>query len=136
MLQNHAEPVVEPLIAAAAPALSASDSDLFRESHLCQVHRYLVTMEGAGFVSKHLEASSQYQQLRRACHAAFLTLAQEEQSQPIAFTKGVLQAVRRLPGCSRAQAVQLTEDQQLTSDVSVTLPCGTKVGCKHTDVVS
>ena len=84
-------------------------------------------MEGAGHVSKQLQSSLQYQQLRQACQAAFAQRVVQLRSSPLSFIKALLQAVRQLPGCSTAQAVQLAADQDVEMNIGLALPCGAKV---------
>lgn len=130
MLQHGAASVVPPLIAAAAARFKAIESSVGRndtELQLCQSHQYFVTREGAGHVSKQLQASLQYKQLRQDCQAAFAQRLAQLRSSPLSFVKALLPAVRQLPGCSAAQAVQVSEDQDVEMFIGLAFPCGTKV---------
>lgn len=95
---------------------------------LRMLHRYLVTIEGTVSLSKFLLHHSQYQELRQLCQAAFLAKAKRARGKsPPPFVASVLQAVQQLPGCDDAQALRLTDDEQLYADIGLTLPDGTKV---------
>lgn len=95
---------------------------------LRMLHRYLVTIEGSGSLSKFLLHHSRYRELRQLGQAAFLAKAKRARGRPPPpFVASVLQAVQQLPGCGDAQALQLTDDEQLYADIGLTLPDGTKV---------
>lgn len=95
---------------------------------LRMLHRYLVTIEGSGSLSKFLLHHSRYRELRQLGQAAFLAKAKRARGRPPPpFVASVLQAVQQLPGCGDAQALQLTDDEKLYADIGLTLPDGTKV---------
>ena len=71
--------------------------------------------------------SPQYLRLRHDCQVAFIREVDQDRFQIPRLVSTVMEEVQKLPGCGGAQAMQLTEDQQLTMDIGVTLPCDNMV---------
>ena len=130
MLQHDAGAAAGPFFSMAEaripfPVLPAADFAL--DLHLQQVHRYLITTEGAGCFSEQLQASPQYLRLKDNCQAACIRENDEDCTKISQLLAAVLEELRKLPGCGVAQPVQLTEEQQLSMSIGVKLPCNTQV---------
>lgn len=89
------------------------------------MHQFVATLEREGAVDADLWVQPQYQQLRALCQAAWVKDVQ--QAGPTHMHQELLVAARQVPGCSDAEALQLTDDRLLRVDLALRLPSGVKV---------
>ena len=90
-----------------------------QESYQCL--QYLLLMEDRFHVTAEIKADPRYVNLKRICKSA-------ECHERISRTQsGVLQLVRRLPGCSEAIYEHSTEDGLSTMDIALLLRGGQKL---------
>ena len=102
-------------------SLTYQIADKMNVENKLQSLQYLLLMEDRGHVTAEIKADSRYVNLRRICMSA-------ECHERISRTQsGVLQLVRRLPGCSEAIYEHSTEDGLFTMDIALLLSGGQKL---------
>jgi hypothetical protein len=102
-------------------SLAYQMADEMKDQESYQCLQYLLLMEDRGRVNAKIKADPRYVNLRRICKSA-------ECHERISRTQsGVLQLVRRLPGCSEAIYEHSTEDGLFTMDIALLLNGGQKL---------
>lgn len=130
ILEHDTTAASPPLVAAACrellqPCSPGSTERPATAEQLRLVHQFVATLESEGAVGADLWAQPQYQQLRALCQAAWVE--DVRQASPTHMHQELLVAARQVPGCSNAQALQLTDDGLLRVDLALRLPSGVNV---------